>query len=238
MIPNDPNILQAYWRDLLLHNHEHDVCNTLSLHIRAFAQSQDDNAAQNLIVFAQVCSILSNDHNFTNKLRDFYNNIEDDSTIGDIIRMSFTDFPPSRFGIPHTDATNAQSLISQPLGVQKMHARYHQRGTQEALLFSPWPPVIEILCQNPTIRERDILFMASRRPTQNELLLPILQSHWFLRPEIRFALSANPYLNISHALRIALSLPAAKLLLLSQAAELHSTIRLHAKNLLLLRQSP
>ena len=123
-------------------------------------------------------------------------------------------------------------MISQPLGVQKAMARSHLRGHQEALLYTPWPPVIEILCANPSLQERDVVFMASRRPTQNALLEPILMSEWSSRPEIRFALAANPALNVSHALRCVPTLPRPKIEILASQTELHCMIGLHAQKYL------
>lgn len=182
-----------------------------------------------LICAVRVFARLQNSAYHQERCRNFYNCEAEDPELETFTRSFFTDYPPSRTGMPHTDTQNAQTLISQPLGVQKSMARSHLRGHQEALLFSPWPQVIEILCANPSIQERDIIFMASRRPTQNALLEPILKSAWSNRPEIRLALAANPYLNVSHALRCVPTLPRPDLEILASLPELHPAVSRHAQ---------
>ena len=226
----DPEIIETRLQNIILNQPEQIGFDYLANLIQGSITSQTQ--LSELICAVRVFARIQDNAYFQERCRNFYNCETDDSDLESFTRAYFTDYPPSRTGMPHTDTQNAQTLISQPLGVQKSMARSHLRGHQEALLFSPWPPVIEILCANPSIQERDIIFMASRRPTQNALLEPILRSPWSNRPEIRLSLAANPYLNVSHALRCVPTLPRPNLEILASLPELHPAISRHAQRFL------
>lgn len=229
---DDPGMIEAQLKTRLQHAPEQlgftYLCECLESHLF----DHDERAGKTIICLARAFVELMKTPLFTRRLREFYECTYENPMIQSLVRACFTDYPPSRTGIPNTEVQNAQTLISQPLGIQKARAREHQRGPCEALLFSPWPQVVEILCTNPTVLERDIIFMASRRPTLNELLETILVSSWSARTEIRFALAANPSIQVSHALRIALTLPPAKLDILAQLPELHPYIATHARHII------
>jgi len=194
--------------------------------------SRDIDTQTEIIQLTRAFITFQADPNFTEQCRAVYEIDSEDASITRLVHSWFTNYRPSREGLPHSDDQNAQVLISLPRGVQRSRARQNNRKTNEALLRSPFPDVIEILCANPSIREMDILFMASRRPTQNHLLEPIFQSHWLARPEIRLALTANPYLKTAHALRCAFTLSQEQLRLISDMNELHPILREHALELL------
>lgn len=223
----DPSILEARLQNIFLNQPEQIGFDHLSGLIRASAESPEQ--LSELIAAVRVFARLQENSHFRERCRSFYCCETDNDDITAFTRAYFTDYPPSRAGEPNAESQNAQTLISQPLGVQKAMARTHHRGHHEALLYSPWPQVIEILCANPSIQERDVLFMSSRRPTLNALLEPILRSAWSNRPEIRFALAANPALNVSHALRCIPTLPRAKVEILTTLPELHPALCHHAK---------
>lgn len=232
MALDDPKIIESRICSLMLDAPEQIGFSYIADLISNFIFRRDEIASRDLIIAARAFVSLSHNPAFEYRMRDFYDCQCDNEDIQTLTRTFFSNYPPSRSGFPNADAQNAQTLISQPLGVQKAMARTHIRKQHEALLYSPWAPVVEILCANPSIQERDILFMASRRPSLNELLEPILSSQWSSRLEIRFALAANPSLNASHAMRCALSLPAAKLKILSEMPELHPFIREFVQHLI------
>lgn len=224
MSTDDPKILEHQIKARFLDAADEECFAWIAERIEAYLLRRDETACRDLIVCARAFVELTQESRFTERLGDLYRCAEDGEIDG-FAKLFFTDYPPSRIGIPNVEAQNAQTLISQPLGVQKAMARTAVRRHHEALLFSPWPPVIEILCSNPSIREQDILFMASRRPSQNALLEPILTSTWSARTEIRFALAANPSIKASHALRCLFSLPPSKLEIITSMPELHRFIR-------------
>ncbi|MBO4349661.1 MAG: hypothetical protein J6A01_01785, partial [Proteobacteria bacterium] len=210
MSTDDPKIIEQQIKTHLLNAPDEEGFEYIAQKVDSYLTRRDEMACRDLIICARAFVSLSKDMHFVERFSDLYQ-CGNDSEIHSLAKLFFTDYAPSRIGIPNVEAQNAQTLISQPLGVQKAMARTSVRNHHEALLYSPWPPVIEILCSNPAIREQDILFMASRRPSQNALLEPILRSPWSSRVEIRFALAANPSLNASHALRCLFSLPPSKL---------------------------
>lgn len=232
MPQDDPKIIETRICSIMLNPPEQIGFSYIADRIEAYLTERDEIACRELIIAARAFVFLSHQPEFQTRLRSFYECYCDNAELQALTQAFFTDYQPSRTGFPNTEAQNAQTLISQPLGVQKAMARTPIRKHHEALLYSPWPPVVEILCQNPSIRERDILFMASRRPSLNELLEPILSSQWSARTEIRFALAANPSLKASHAMRCALSLPPAKLQILEDIPELHPFIRKFAASIL------
>ena len=231
MSTDDPKIIEHQIKNYLLNAPDEEGFEFLAQRVEAYLNQRDETACRDLIICARVFVTLSHDKNYIDRLPDLYQ-CGDDSEIHHFTKLFFTDYSPSRVGIPNVEAQNAQTLISQPLGVQKAMARSPIRHHHEALLYSPWPQVVEILCANPAIREQDILFMASRRPSQNDLLEPILSSPWSSRLEIRFALAANPSLKASHALRCLFSLPPLKMEIIASMPELHQFIRETAFRLL------
>ena len=194
--------------------------------------SRDADAQSELIQLARVFVSFQALPAYTERCRDIFAADCDDPLLSLLIRSWFTAYPPYREGVPRADDQNAQLLISLPRGVQRARARQNHRGDNEALLRTPFPDVVEILCSNPSVRESDVLFMASRRPTMNKLLEPIFQSQWITRPNVRLALTANPYIMTSHAFRCAFTLSKEQLRLISDMNELHPALRAHAKNLL------
>ena len=229
---DDPALIQAKIQRLLIESPEPMGFEYIADCIHRFLRQRDEIACRDLIIVSRLFVSLLNNPVFSPKLRDFYECEASNELLTDITKNCFTNYPATRIGSPISDAQNAQTLVSLPLGIQKAYAREHVRNHHEALLHTPWPQVVEILVQNSSIQERDILRMSSRKPTQNDLLEPILASNWTSRAEVRFALAANPCLNASHAMRLALSLPSSKLELLSELPELHISIRVFAQKLL------
>lgn len=209
------------------------VCSCISACYGREREGRSD-ACRDLIMFAKAFAQWTADGASESRVRDLHACEGKDEAHTVITRLCFGIYGPYRSGHAEADANNAQTLIGQPLGVQKMHARLHHRGRHEALLFTPWSQVVEILCQNPSIQARDILFMAARRPTQNALLETILMSRWASMPEIRFALASNPYFGVGHALRCACTLNRQYLTQLQASPEVHCFVREQAGRLLAL----
>ncbi len=232
MALDDPSLVEARWRASLLDDPEDLLFARLASCIDDFYRRRIPDAAVELLAAMRAFVPALRDDRFSRRLRDVYACEYEDEAVTRVTRACFTDYGPARASQNSPENQNAQRWISEPLGVQKMHARMHQRRRHEALLYTPWPEVVDILCHNSTILERDILAMASRRPTRSSLLEPILCSPWSTRPEIRFALASNPYLAVSHALRCALALPRENLSDLAVAPDVHDRVRAFARDLL------
>ena len=237
MTVDDPAFIKAKIQRILMDAPEQVGFEYVADRIFQHRIGHDEQARRDLIILARAFVDLLKMPEFLKRLPDFYTCTHENEALQTITRSCFTDYPATRKADPHSDAQNAQTLVSLPLGVQKSYARSHERAHHEALLHTPWPQVVEILCENPSIQQRDIVIMASRRPTQNHLLEPILQSLWSSRPEVRFALAANPSLSVSHAMRCALSLSVSELNLLLDMPELHRFIHSHLHNLINLHES-
>lgn len=79
------------------------------------------------------------------------------------------------------------------LGHRKSLARSPRREILDYLMRDPDPRVIEVLLGNPRLVERDVLFVASRRPVRGEVLRVVFQSRWLARYQVKRSLILNPY---------------------------------------------
>jgi hypothetical protein len=89
------------------------------------------------------------------------------------------------------------------LGERKSLARAAPRETIDRLLRDPEPHVIRLLLRNPRLLERDVVFLASRRPIIPEIAREILgNARWAARYRVRRALVLNPSVPNEVALRL------------------------------------
>lgn len=89
------------------------------------------------------------------------------------------------------------------LGERKSLARAAPRDTIARLLRDPEPMVIRLLLKNPRLLERDLVFLASRRPISAEVVREILGARkWATRYAVRRALVLNPSVPNEIALRL------------------------------------
>lgn len=89
------------------------------------------------------------------------------------------------------------------LGERKSLARGAPRDTIARLLRDPQPMVIALLLNNPRLLERDVVFLASRRPMVPEVVREILASRrWSARYAVRRTLVLNPTVPNEVALRL------------------------------------
>lgn len=119
------------------------------------------------------------------------------------------------------------------LGERKSLARGHVRHKLEALLRDPHPDVIEILLGNPHVTERDVLVIATKRPTRPDTLAVIAASEkWAKRQPIKRALAFNPQTPAHLTVRIAATLPTADLRAIADDPNLPAPLRAQARSLL------
>ncbi len=80
------------------------------------------------------------------------------------------------------------------LGERKAIAAKPDRRLIELACFDPDPTVIEKLLRNPKVTEKDVLFIAAKRPSTGSVLRCVAQSDkWRIRPAIARALVYNPH---------------------------------------------
>ena len=70
----------------------------------------------------------------------------------------------------------------------------------EALMADPDVSVIANLCRNPSIRESDLVSIASRRPNWSDVLDIVAKSRWLSNREVQQTLLQNPYVRTGLAI--------------------------------------
>lgn len=116
------------------------------------------------------------------------------------------------------------------LGERKSLARRRAPGIIERITADPHPDVIRILLSNPSLREPDVLRIASKRPIAPDVLREILvHPRWFVRYPVRFALLQNPGLPTNLGLALVRSLHRQDAQSIAASAELAESIRLAAR---------
>ena len=123
------------------------------------------------------------------------------------------------------------------LGARKALASGAQRHFLERLIYDADVQVVERLCANPRIVEKDILLIATRRPIKADLLNAIARSHWLTRYKVRHALALNPYTESGLVLRLLPLLHERDLKALCFVGEVHPVVRDYAKLLVELKES-
>jgi len=119
------------------------------------------------------------------------------------------------------------------LGERKSLARVHQRELLEHVMRDLHPDVVTILLDNPHLTERDVLVIASRRPSPPASLAAVAASHrWRSRYAVKRALAMNPYTPTHLAMQLATALRPADLRALRDDPNLADALREQAGALL------
>lgn len=119
-----------------------------------------------------------------------------------------------------------------PLGTRKWLARRSRKDALTALARDPHPDVIDSLLTNPAMTERDVLAIASRRPTQPESQVVIFSNDtWRVRHAVRRALALNPHTPVPLTARIMIALRDRDLREIASDPGLSPTLRTHAEEL-------
>lgn len=118
------------------------------------------------------------------------------------------------------------------LGERKSLARGHRRELLLQLLRDPHPDVVAVLVDNPHITERDVLVLASRRPSTAQALAHVAANQrWMPRYGVRLALVKNPYSPVPWAVRLATTLRATDLRDVASDTHLAPLVREQAQDL-------
>lgn len=119
------------------------------------------------------------------------------------------------------------------LGERKSLARSHRREMLLHILRDPHPDVVRIVLHNPHITERDVLVIASRRPSPSESLAAVAaHPRWSVRHPIKRALVLNPHTPVHLSVRIATTLRVADLRQIAGDPNLAAPLRQQAESLL------
>lgn len=122
------------------------------------------------------------------------------------------------------------------LGERKSLARGHQRELLEHVMRDLHPDVVTILLDNPHLTERDVLVIASRRPSPPASLAVVASNHrWRARYSVKRALAMNPHTPTHLAMQLATNLRPADLRALRDDPNLADALREQARALLLRR---
>jgi hypothetical protein len=117
-----------------------------------------------------------------------------------------------------------------PLGVKKSLAKKIDKRLLNRLVYEQDPSVIQILLQNPTLVEHDVMKIVTKRPTSKLVIKQVfLDRKWISRYTIKRAIVLNPYSppNISIALLPFLS--KVHLIEVAQDLSLHEMVRVIGK---------
>ncbi len=157
-----------------------------------------------------------------------------DVTVARLLLDSHTDndqpsaLSPQRALIPRTRPIS--------LGERKSLARGPRTDRLLHLIRDPPPDAIKILLGNPHIIERDVLAIASRRPTQPACQNAILASDkWRARYRVKRTLVFNPHSPMTIGIRLAVCLNNSDLNAIRHDSKLTIPTRIHAGALLNLR---
>lgn len=125
-----------------------------------------------------------------------------------------------------------------PTGERRTIARRADRDTIKRLVFDPEPLVIENLLDNPDLTEREVLKIASRRPTKQDILRRVVaHPTWFARGEVRKALVMNPFNDTGRSLKLLPTIGIASLRKVRYGSDVHSELSDFATRLVEMRES-
>ncbi len=164
---------------------------------------------------------------------DFYNKIQLLNTRDRILHLIINPPPPHKFlkkGEVHTTDIMMDYL---PLGVKRSFAKKMDRILLRRMLLEKDPYVIKHLLSNPMITEKELLKIASVRPTNAEVIRVIyLFDKWINLYAVKEAIVKNPYSPFRLALLMLFYMQKKELVSIIEDNTLHPTIRDIAKEIM------
>jgi hypothetical protein len=119
------------------------------------------------------------------------------------------------------------------LGHQKTFARGTRSPIMERLLKSHDPDVVREILRNPRLREEEVVAIASRRPTTDEVFTYLgAAPKWIARISVQRAVVMNPYAAPSLSMALLVCLPAQDLREVQRDKKLHPAVRDGAREVL------
>jgi hypothetical protein len=154
-----------------------------------------------------------------------------------VARLFFAASPRATRAPTPAEATEGERAASPggqqlPLGTRKWLARLSRADALVALTRDPHPEVVASVLENPALIERDVLAIASRRPTLPDCQRAVFANdRWRPRHPVRRALSLNPYTPVPLAARIMTTMRDSDLREIKADPGLSSSLRKHAREL-------
>lgn len=122
------------------------------------------------------------------------------------------------------------------LGERRSLARSPDRDLIDRLLFDPDPGVMQNLLANPRLTEQDVMRIASRRPSQPEVLVSIAHhERWGKRAPLVRAIAQNPYASVSLVVGLVAMLDRPVLAEMARDSSLSPVVRARARAQMKLR---
>ncbi len=98
------------------------------------------------------------------------------------------------------------------------------------------PRVIQQLLENPRLTEREVIIIASRRPTHEHVLEAVLRSRFGTSRRVRRSIAHNPYASVAQAVRALASLTRGELEQVALDEHVAPQVRRHAQSLMVARR--
>ena len=122
------------------------------------------------------------------------------------------------------------------LGERKSLARTRDRDLITRVVHDPHAAVIEILLDNPSLTENDVVRLCAKRPIATAVLSSVFgHRRWIFHQRVRNTLVRNPFCPLHIALQLTLTLNAQDQREICRSYDLHDLIRLLARSSLQVR---
>ncbi len=153
------------------------------------------------------------------RVEELYRKARESETSG--VALLFLD-PPARRRADSWSGEADPAIMDRTLGEQKWMARRPDRTTLERVVRVAEPAVVRILLGNPRLTERDVVWIAARRPNKAGVLVEVARARrWHRSLAVRLALIQNPYTPPRFAVALCPTLPRNELRRLSKEPGLH-----------------
>lgn len=167
----------------------------------------------------------------TDQVRERVYNAACNSGLGHMVKMMLPVAAVMRASKPILEPKG--SLADLPLGTRKWKARFRDADLLQMLERDHSEEVVEILLNNSRLTEKDVLFMASRRPASEKSMTRIFaHPTWVCRQSIQEALARNPYSPSHLAAALTPLLPTQVLQDLETDVNVHPLVRKSAATIL------
>lgn len=139
----------------------------------------------------------------------------------DGVALLFLD-PPARRNADSWTGEADPALMDRTLGERKWMARRPDRVMLQRLVRVAEPDVVRILLHNPRLTERDVVWIAARRPNKAAVLVEVARARrWQRSLAVRLALVQNPYTPPRFSVALCPTLPRHELRRLAREPSLH-----------------
>ncbi len=165
------------------------------------------------------------------KMSDIYS-LAREKGYADVARLLMNP-PPQGAGFSEYDFVEGRELFELTLGEKRSLSKSQAKDMLDRLLYDQDPTVIRNLLANPRLTERDVLKIASMRPSAPEVMKVIFQSgKWSSRYVVKRALVLNPCTPTGIALGLVSFMQRRDLKMIASDHSLHNEISKAAGELL------